>query len=95
MSGGNKGIRGNNDFTFEVRGAYRDFKRDGRVAHHDAMFDSDEFTESLLKFLDQRSIVCQPTPIERAVQKVQKARAISQIRPADMKRLLKSRPLRT
>src|SRR5438270_1134075 len=60
--------RWDNDFTCYFQCARRNFERDRRVAHRDAMFYSDELSHALLEFLNERPCVCQPFTIQHFIE---------------------------
>ena len=93
-----EGMRGSNEsegrddhFARQAQRTDYDPECDRGIAGGDAMFDADEFRHAPLKFLDIRSPVGEPTPVQDVIHAPPKISAIANIWTSYVKRIFKGR----
>src|SRR5260221_6059249 len=91
MSRGHKCIRGHNDLSTEFESADSDFQRHSRIAHADAMFDDCNFDDFVFEFLNHRTVVREPPPIEDFLEPLHEPGLVTKVRSTHVKFLRETR----
>jgi hypothetical protein len=86
-----KSERGNYHFPLQFERANGDLERNGRVAHRNAMLNTDNLGDSLFKLLNERTAVRQPMGVENSIHPFKQDCSSAYVRSSDMNFLGKSR----